>query len=133
MKTDENENRCTNCGAKIELPTIKGNTLGIIDMKIMDTKEFFRNLYGKTITIWTMDGALYAIEHFVTETFVKKKEIFQQPAIVLKGAGEGETFAIECYKGFGISPFRGKESYWIDKVNSKDIAIIVYERNNEVK
>ena len=112
--------------------SINKNTLGIIDMKIVKTREFFRDFHEQTLTIWTMDGGLYAIEGFVGEVFVKKKAIFTEPAIVLKGVHDGNTFAIECHRGFGIAPYRSDKSYWIDKVNSEDAAVIVYKRNDEV-
>ena len=113
--------------------SVNKNTLGIIDMKIVKTREFFSDFHEQTLTIWTMDGGLYAIEGFIGEVFVEKKVIFPEPAIVLKGASEGNAFSIECHRGFGITPSRSDKSYWIDKVNSKEAAIIVYKRNDKVE
>jgi hypothetical protein len=110
--------------------TIQQNTLDIIDMTIMKTSKFFNDLQGQTITIWTMDGGLYMIENFNKALFVEKGVIFPNDAIVLKSGSYRSGFSIECHRGFGITPTQSDKSYWVDKVNSEDIAVIVYKRHD---
>ena len=47
---------------------------------------------------------------------------------MLTGSRSCNTFAVECNKGFGFSPLGSDESYWIDKINEEDTAVVVYER-----
>lgn len=108
--------------------SVNKNSLGVINMKVVKTIEFLSDFIGQTLTVWGGLGGLYCIEEFKELRFADEKTLFKEKGIVLTGSRSCNTFAVECNKGFGFSPLGSDESYWIDKINEEDTAVVVYER-----
>ena len=111
--------------------TFNKNTLRVVDMQVSNTIKFFSDFIDQDLVIWSACGAFYDIKKFNEIRFTKKNSLFTNEGIVLSGFDGCSTFAVECNKGFGFSVVNGNRNYWVDKINEKEVAVIVYKRKEE--
>ncbi len=109
------------------------NTLGIIDMKIVKTQEFFNEFKGYDIAVWETRGGLFYLKEFNEITFVEAGTIFRGKGVMLLGKRDLTAFTVECENGFGFDKVGGDKSYWVDKINEKEAAVIIYKNNEEAQ
>ena len=94
-------------------------------MKIVDTKQYLESLYGKFLTIWIDGGALFSIDKFSSYKIINSVGTIEKN-VVLFGSSSNVKFMVKSFHGFGFKVKGSQEHVWVDKMNEKEMAIIVY-------
>jgi len=106
------------------------NTLGIREMKIVNTDIFFKQFIGMPVTLWIGRYPIYySIPDVESIEFVEGMENARSTSIVFFGHSDDSKMAIDINYGFGIKIHGHNEQFWVDKLNAKESAIIVYDTN----
>lgn len=108
---------------------MKKNTLGIKEMKVVKTKEFFEQYLGKTLTFWIGVEPIYFSPGKIRE--IVFRSLSSTKVIMFFGTSDNIKFAVGVNNGFGFKVKESNEHIWVDKVNEEEAAVIVYE--SEVK
>jgi hypothetical protein len=104
---------------------IRSNSLGILDMRIERMPDFLDDFIGETLTVFSDRNVLFSIDQLSEIKFVDN--LFDTgKAIILFGSNEDFKFAVDVDHGFGFVAKSRDKKYWIDKINEKEAAVIVY-------
>jgi hypothetical protein len=104
---------------------IRSNSLKILDMKIEKMPDFLDDFMGEALTVFSDRNVLFSIDQLSEIKFVEN--IFDSAkAIVLFGSSDDFKFAVDVDHGFGFVAKSGDKKYWVDKINEKEAAVIVY-------
>jgi hypothetical protein len=101
------------------------NTLGIKEMKIVESVGYFDQYIGKPMVFWVGNGPIYYSIDSLTE--VKIVPLESCVAVVFFGSSNDIKFAVDMDHGFGFREKGAKDHIWVDKMNETEMAIIVYE------
>lgn len=103
------------------------NTLNVKMMGVVNTDDFFGDFIGRPITIWKNTQPFYfsmEMEGYRFETIGNGGECI----IIL---GSHSTFCCGVDDGFGLKVQGEKEHTWIDRMNEKEAAIVIYGNADE--
>jgi hypothetical protein len=102
------------------------NTLGIKEMKIVKTMEYFNKYMGKSLTFWVGNSPIYYC--IDTLTAIRIVPLGSHIVIIFFGSNDDIKFAVGIDNGFGFRQKGSKDNIWIDKLSQTEMAIIVYEQ-----
>jgi hypothetical protein len=109
---------------------MKENTLGVKEMKIVSTEKFLRQFLGKAVTFWV--GAEPIFFSLSSVVAIKLVDLGEKPIRSVVFFGISETmFAIDVNLGFGLNIQGHNNKIWVDRMNEKDTAIIVYSSDED--
>lgn len=108
---------------------MKKNTLGIKEMKVVKTKEFFEQYLGKTLTFWIGVEPIYFSPGKIRE--IVFRSLSSTKVIMFFGTSDNIKFAVGVNRGFGFKVEGISGGVWVDRANEEEAAVIVYE--SEVK
>jgi hypothetical protein len=106
------------------------NTLGIKEMRIVKTMEYFNQYIGKPMIFWIGHNPVYYSIDSLTE--VKIVPLESCVVVVFFGSNDDVKFAVGIDHGFGFRQKGSKDRIWVDKMNETEAAIIVYEQIEEM-
>jgi hypothetical protein len=101
------------------------NTLGIKEMEVVKTREFFEQYVGKVLTFWIGVEPIYFSLGKIREIVFRALSSTQ--VIMFFGTSDNIKFAVGVNNGFGFKVEESNEHIWVDKVNEEETAVIVYE------
>ena len=101
------------------------NTLGIKEMEVVKTREFFEQYVGKVLTFWIGVGPIYFSPGKIREIVFRPLSSTQ--VIMFFGTSDNIKFAVGVNNGFGFKVEGISGGVWVDKVNEEEAAVIVYE------
>ena len=104
---------------------MKKNTLGIKEMKVVKTKEFFGQYIGKNLTFWIGVEPIYFAIGKIREIIFRS--LSSTKVIMFFGISDNIKFAVGVNTGFGFKVEESNEHIWVDKVTEEETAVIVYE------
>lgn len=107
------------------------NTLGIKKMKIVESVGYFDQYIGKPMVFWVSNSPIYYSIDSLTE--VKIVPLESCVAVVFFGSSNDIKFAVDMDHGFGFREKWAKDHIWVDKMNQKEMAVIVYEPDGKTK
>ena len=107
---------------------MKDNTLGIKEMKVVKTKEFFEKYIGKVLVFWVGAEPIYFSIGEIKEIQFK---FFSSKVMIFFGISEDTKFAVGFNSGFGFKVKESNNNFWVDGVNEEETALIVYETKKE--
>ena len=105
------------------------NTLGIKEMEVVKTREFFEQYVGKVLTFWIGVGPIYFSLGKIREIVFRSLSSTQ--IIMFFGTSDNIKFAVGVNNGFGFKVEGISGGVWVDKVNEEEAAVIVYEPEEE--
>ena len=104
---------------------MKKNTLGIKEMKIVKTKEFFEQYLEKNLTFWIGVEPIYFSIGKIREIIFRS--LSSTEVIMFFGVSDNIKFAVGVNNGFGFKVEGISGGVWVDKANEEEAAVIVYE------
>lgn len=104
---------------------MKDNTLGIKEMKVVKTKEFFEKYIGKVLVFWVGAEPIYFSIGEIKE--IQFKCFSSTEVMIFFGISDDVKFAVGVNSGFGFKAKEDNEHFWVDRVNEEEAAVIVYE------
>ena len=107
------------------------NTLGIKEMKIVESVGYFDQYIGKPMVFWVSNSPIYYSIDTLTE--VKIAPLETCVAVVFFGSNNDIKFAVDMDHGFGFREKGANDHIWVDKMNQKEMAVIVYEPDGKTK
>ena len=108
---------------------MKKNTLGIKEMKVVKTKEFFDQYIGKVLTFWIGVEPIYFSPGKIRE--IVFRSLSSTKVIVFFGISDNIKFAVGVNRGFGFKVEGINGGVWVDRANEEEAAVIVYEPEPE--
>ncbi len=105
------------------------NTLNIKEMKIVNTEEFLNQFIGKSLTFWVGHmPILFGLSELKSVEFTDGDE--DDIMLIFRGR-PNEAFGVGIKNGFGMKIQGSTTSYWVDKINKDEAAVIVYSSEEE--
>lgn len=102
------------------------NTLNVKRMEIVNTDNFLENFIGMPITIWKNAQPFYfSMENMEGYRF---ESIGSGECIII--FGYRSAFCCGIDDGFGLKVRGKKEHVWVDRMNRKEMAIIIYDNTD---